>query len=132
MLSEPKFHTVCYVQTGTKLTNLPGWYQCPVPSYNAANWDPLADMGEAACQSGQYSLVVCPASFSDLLAASQVVVCTAYNVWDSISEISGSTHTYSYMTAAYCGMQNICIILIFSPMHELALEDAKHTDSKTG
>ena len=75
---------VSQVQIGTKLTNLPGWYQCLVPSYNVASWDPPADMDAAAYQSDQYSLVVCPASFSDLLAASQVVACTVYNARDSI------------------------------------------------
>ena len=85
-----EWHYVCQtfnmsqVQTGTKLTNLPGWYQCLVPSCNAASWDPPADMDAAAYRSDQYSLVACLASFSDLSVASQVVACTVYNATDSI------------------------------------------------
>jgi hypothetical protein len=57
-------------------------------------------MDAAAYQSDQYSPVVCPASFSDLLAASQVVACTVYNTRDSIN-----AHNYLYTTAAHCGLQ---------------------------
>lgn len=41
-------------------------------------------MDAAAYQSYRYSPVVCPASFSDLLAASRVAACTAYNERDYI------------------------------------------------
>lgn len=85
-----EWHYICQifnvsqVRIGTKLTNLPGWYQCLVPSCNAASWDPPADKDVAAYRSDQYSPVVCPASFSDLLVASQVVACTVCNARDSI------------------------------------------------